>query len=413
MKVAIIGGGISGLAAAHTLQHDAEVTLFEAARSLGGHTDTHAILTNGRTYRVDTGFIVFNEANYPGFSRWLQELGVESRPSDMSFGVSNLCTGRVYGTRNLGALLARPANLLSRRFIAMLRDLRRFYREAPGVDGDDARSLGRYLQDHGYGPAFVEDHMVPMCAALWSLPGRRALDVPVAHVVAFMTHHRMLQLAGRPQWRVVAGGSDRYVSRFVKTFQGHVRTHDGVVRIVRQPDQVLVTSRSGRHRFDRIVLACHSDQALQLLDDASTAERDILGAIPYQRNVAVLHSDPSVMPALRRAWSSWNAVVSEASAGECQVTYWMNRLQSMDESQPFFVTLNPRQELRQVWSRREYHHPIFTHQARRAQRRLTDIDGVRNTWYAGAYWGWGFHEDGFASGVRAARAMLQASVHAA
>jgi uncharacterized protein len=409
MKVAVVGAGISGIAAADALQGHAEVTLFEAARRIGGHTDTHAILCGNRTYRIDSGFIVFNEENYPGFSGWLDGLGVVSAPSDMSFGVSHRGSGLEYGTRTLNALFCQRPNLLSRRFFGMLRDLRRFYREAPQLAADEPRTLGVWLRDRGYGNGFVEDHLMPMCAALWSLPPVGALEVPVAHVVAFMAQHRMLQLDGRPQWRVVEGGSGRYLQAFARRFSGRIRPGEPVLAVQRRPDQVELTTGAGRQRFDAVVLACHSDQAFALLQDPSPAERQILGAIRYQRNRAVVHSDPSVMPRRRLAWSSWNAVVDPARSKTCEVSYWMNRLQGIDGEQQFFVTLNPARRLERVWSEREYAHPLFSPEARRAQARKGEIDGYRNTWYCGAYWGWGFHEDGFASG-RAVAAQILAGV---
>jgi uncharacterized protein len=413
LKVAIVGAGISGIAAAHGLQDQADVTLFEAERRLGGHTDTHAILSGDRTYRVDSGFIVFNHENYPGFSAWLAELGVSSRPSDMSFGVSNRLTGVEYGTSTLDALFCQRRNLASPAFLAMLRDLRRFYAQAGAVTGDDVRTLGEYLSAGGYGPAFVDNHMAPMCAALWSLPPMRALDVPVAHVVAFMTQHRMLQVRDRPEWRVVDGGSSRYVSAFTERFRGRIVTGDPVLAVARQGQQAQITTRTGRHAFDAVVLACHSDQALALLQDPTAAERDILGAIPYQQNRVVVHSDPTVMPVNRRAWSSWNAVVDEHRDLSCQVSYWMNRLQSLGDDQQFFVTLNPPRALSDVWCTRSYAHPVFTPEARRAQHRRDEISGVGNTWYCGAYWGWGFHEDGFSSGMAVAHDLRGAMARAA
>lgn len=413
MKVAVVGAGISGIAAADALQRHADVTVFESARRIGGHTDTHAILSGGRTYRVDSGFIVFNQDNYPGFSAWLEGLGIASRPTDMSFGVCHRGSGLEYGTRSLAALFCQRRNLASPRFLRMLRDLRRFYAEAQDLDPADGRTLGAWLRDGGYGAGFVEDHLIPMCAALWSLPAVGALEVPVAHVVAFMAHHRMLQLDGRPQWRVVEGGSGRYLEAFARQFGGRIRPGDAVVSVQRRGGRVELTAESGRHRFDAVVLACHSDQALALLHDPSAAEREILGAIRYQRNRVVVHSDDSVMPRRRLAWSSWNAVVDPARASSCQVSYWMNRLQGIDGGPPFFVTLNPAWTLQQVWSEREYAHPVFTPDARRAQSRKREIDGQRSTWYCGAYWGWGFHEDGFASGRAVAAQILERAGRAA
>lgn len=413
MKVAVVGAGISGISAAHVLQGRADVTVFEAARRIGGHTDTHAILTSDCTYRVDSGFIVFNAHNYPRFCAWLDELGVASRPSDMSFGVSHRGTGLEYGTRSLNALFCQRRNLASPRFLGMLRDLRRFYRQAAGLDPADARTLGAYLRDEGYGNGFVEDHLAPMCAALWSLPATGVAQVPVTHVVAFMAQHRMLQLGGRPEWRVVSGGSATYLGAFARRFGGRIRPGDAVHGVVRRGDRVELTSTSGRHRFDAVVLACHSDQALALLQDPSAAERQVLGAIRYQPNRVVVHSDASVMPRRRQAWSSWNAVVDPANPGVCQVSYWMNRLQSIPGDQQFFVTLNPLQPLAQVWSERNYAHPVFTPDARRAQARRAEISGHRNTYYCGAYWGWGFHEDGFASGLEAAAEIQEGNSRAA
>lgn len=413
MRVAVVGAGIAGIAAAHALQERAEVTLFEAARRIGGHTDTHAILAGGRTYRVDSGFIVFNEHNYPRFSAWLDELGVGARATDMSFAVSNRNSGLEYGTRNLNALLCRRRNLVSPGFIGMLADLRRFYREAGAVTGDDGRTLAQYLDQEGYGQAFTDAHLIPMCAALWSLPTGDALALPIAHVVAFMNQHRLLQVNGRPQWQVVEGGSASYLKAFAQRFSGRLCRGDPVLRVARQPGGATVTTLSGAHSFDAVVLACHSDQALAVLQDPSPAESEVLGAIRYQRNLVVVHSDPAVMPLRRAAWSSWNAVVDESLPGQCQVSYWMNLLQSLDRQQQFFVTLNPGRELERVWSRRDYAHPVFTRHARHAQTRRHEINGVRNTYYCGAYWGWGFHEDAFTSGVEVAEALLKGFARAA
>jgi len=310
-------------------------------------------------------------------------------------------------------LFCQRRNLASPAFLSMLRDLRRFYLEAGTVPEDDGRTLGEYLAAGGYGAAFIDNHMGPMCAALWSLPAMRALDVPVAHVVAFMARHRMLQVRGRPEWRVIDGGSSRYVTAFAARFRGRIVTGDPVLAVARQAGQALVTTRSGRHVFDAVVFACHSDQALALLLDASAAERDVLGAIPYQENRVVVHSDATVMPANRNAWSSWNAVVDEHRELTCQVSYWMNRLQSLGDGQQFFVTLNPARVLTDVWCTRSYAHPVFTPEARRAQRRRDEISGVGSTWYCGAYWGWGFHEDGFVSGLQVSRDLRGAMARAA
>jgi uncharacterized protein len=404
MRVAVVGSGISGLASAWHLQHRARVTLYEAQNRIGGHTDTHSILTGGRTYAVDSGFIVFHDSSYPGFSAWLRELDVESQPTDLSFGLRNVTTGLEYGTASLSALFCQPRNLASPRFLGMLRDLRRFYVGSVRLDARDMRTLGDFLEAEGYGRAFQEEHLLPMCAALWSAPVADARRLPAAHVLAFRAWHGMLQLTGRPQWRVVRGGSRRYVEAFERRFVGTIARGERVLGIARLPGQVVVRRRSGSQSFDAVVLACHSDQALALLEDPSAAEREILGAIRYQRNRVVIHSDPAVMPVNVRAWSSWNALVSGGERPG-QVTYWMNRLQALPPTQPLLVTVNPDQALRDVWGEREYAIPAFDARARAAQQRRGEINGVRGTWYCGAYWGRGLHEDGFVSGRDVAEAL--------
>ncbi len=413
MRIAVVGAGVSGIAAAYRLQQEADVVLFEGQGRLGGHTDTHAVLVGGATHAVDSGFIVFNPDNYPRFSSWLDELGVESQPSDMSFGVSNQATGVEYGSRGLGALFCQRRNLVSPRFLRMLADLRRFYRDAVDYPLDESLTLGELLDRHGYGAGFVEDHIGPMCGALWSAAPDAALAIPARHVIAFMTHHRMLQLDGRPQWRVIKGGSSTYLQAFLARFSGEVRLADPVQAVARTASGVDITSASGTARFDAVVLACHSDEALGLLADPSEAERDVLGAIGYQPNRVVVHSDDRVMPEHRPAWSSWNALVGAERPERCQVSYWMNLLQSLPGRENFFVTLNPQMPLKRVWSVREYAHPVFTRRARAAQRRKAEISGVRNTWFCGAYWGWGFHEDGFVSGMEVAEGMLGSMADAA
>ena len=403
MRVAVVGGGIAGMAAAHHLQDFADVSLFEAASRLGGHTDTHNVRVNGRAYAVDSGFIVFNRTNYPLFSAWLDELGVASRPTDMSFSVRREGDGGAgveYGTTSLRALFCQRRNLLSPRFLSMLHGIRRFYRDAAGVDPDDARTLGEYLDAQGYPGPFVDDHLLPMCAALWSAPLAGVRELSIAHVAAFMANHGLLRLRDRPAWRVVAGGSSAYVDAFVRRFRGRRLVARAVEGVERGADGVRVVAAGGAaERFDRVVLACHADQALALLD-ARPAERAVLGALGYRRNRAVVHSDPSVMPRRRAAWSSWNVTAGlGAAAAQCRVTYWMNRLQGMADEPSFFVTLNPQGPLRHVWVERDYAHPFFTPEARRAQKRRAEIDGAGGTYYCGAYWGWGFHEDGFRSAM--------------
>ena len=404
MRVAVVGGGIAGVAAAHFAQAFADVTLFEASASLGGHTDTHNLFVDGAAYAVDSGFIVFNHDHYPRFSKWLNELGVASKPTDMSFSVS-VTDGVEYGTASIGGLFCQRRNLLRPSFLGMLRDIRRFYRHAPGLDANDGRTLAQFLVDEGYSRAFADEHLVPMCAALWSAPRERARDLSIAHVAAFMTNHSLLQLSGRPRWRVVESGSSAYLTAFETRFGGTLRTAEPVRAVLRHAQGVTVRTDAGSDGFDYVVLACHSDDALALVD-ATATERAVLGAIDYQANTAVLHSDAAAMPNNRNAWSSWN--VHATAAGTYDFTYWMNRLQGMGSAPHFFVTLNPQRPLRSVWVERSYRHPIFTAEARAAQRRRHEVSGVNRTYYCGAYWGWGFHEDGFGSGFEAAMQLAEA-----
>ena len=403
MRVAVIGGGVSGIAAAHACQDFAEVTLFEANSRLGGHANTHVLLLDGRAYAVDSGFIVFNRRNYPLFSEWLDALGVATQPTQMSFGVST-ADGLEYGTSSLGALFCQGRNRVRPAFLRMLSDIARFYRQAPAIADSDPRSLADFLRAGQYSKAFAEHHLIPMCAALWSAPAERARALPIGHVAAFMTHHGMTQLRNRPQWEVVGGGSQAYVNAFRRTFKGELRTSHAVDAVRRDALGVTVATERGSGRFDQAILACHSDEALALLD-ATADERAVLGAIPYQPNRAVLHSDTSVMPERRAAWSSWN--VRTDAEGRFEFTYWMNRLQGLDAPRPFLLTLNPARTLRDIWLECEYRHPIFTADAHAAKARLSEISGRNRTFYCGAYCGWGFHEDGFRSGLEAARQLRE------
>ena len=386
------------MAAAHACQAFAEVTLFEAAPRLGGHTDTHNLLVEDRVFAVDSGFIIFNRVNYPLFSAWLDELGVASQPTEMSFGVS-AADGFEYGTASLAALLCQRRNLVRLDFLKMLNGIRRFYRSAGSIKADDSRSLDAYLQDEGYSKAFIEYHLLPMCAALWSAPYASTRKLSVGHVAVFMVNHGLTLWRGRPEWRVVRGGSGTYVRAFVDAFQGQVR-RNCAVRSVREDDAgVIVTTISGSQQFDHLILACHSDDALALIEPTSV-ERELLAAITYQPNLAVLHSDARVMPRETAAWSSWNVHVD--AEGQYEFTYWMNRLQGLTSGPQFFVTLNPTRELGEVRAQRHYRHPIFSVEAGAAKRRLHELETRARISYCGAWCGWGFHEDGFRSGVQAA-----------
>lgn len=415
MRIAVVGSGIAGLASAWLLsregrdgQHN-EVVLFEASERLGGHTHTHDVEWQGRSHRVDTGFIVHNPAHYPLLNGLFDELGVASQPTTMSFSVRDEASGLEYNATDLDTLFCQRRNLLSPKFWGMLRDLTRFYREAPTLLelAGEGPTLGDYLDAGRYGTMFRDLHLVPMASALWSSPSARILGFPAKYLVRFMANHQMLQVTGRPAWRVVRGGSDTYVQALRARWRVQVRCATPVRMLLRDEMGVTVFTDDGAERFDQIVIACHSDEALQLLGDASDAERSILGAMPYQSNDTVLHTDARLLPRHRKAWAAWNALVPRDATDACTVSYCMNLLQGFESTDPFVVTLNRIDAIdpAKILRRMHYRHPVYTHGSVAAQRRRDEIQGRRRTWFAGAYWGWGFHEDGMRSAVEVARAL--------
>lgn len=409
MRIAIVGSGIAGLATAWLLQREHEVVLFEAAPRLGGHTHTHDIHLHGRDYRIDTGFIVFNRAHYPLLTRLFDELGVKSQATTMSFSVQSELSGMEYNAGSLDGLFCQRRNLLSPRFLAMVRDLFRFYRESPELLDivGPGPTLGEYLRANGYGDAFRDEHLLPMASALWSTPSNGVLSFPARYLVQFMANHQMLQVSGRPQWQVVRGGSDRYIEALRDGWNVEERLACPVRSVRRDEDGVRVLSTAGEEHYDHLVLACHSDQALRLLDDADDSEREILGAMRYQRNDTVLHTDSRLLPRQRKAWAAWNAHVPREPAQACTVSYCMNLLQGIGSPDPFVVTLNRSDTIdpAKVLRRMHYDHPIYDLASVAAQRRKSEIQGQRRTWFAGAYWGWGFHEDGMRSAIEVAAAL--------
>jgi predicted NAD/FAD-binding protein len=409
MRIAVVGAGISGLASAWLLARAHEVTLYEANDYLGGHVHTHEIELGGARVAVDTGFIVFNPMHYPLFDRLLAELGVATQPTTMSFAVKNETSGLEYNASDLGGLFCRGANLVSPRFWRMLGDILRFYREAPALlqQPDAGPTLGEYLAAQRYSAAFRDDHLVPMASALWSAPSARILEFPAQYLVRFLANHRMLQVHGRPPWRVVAGGSQSYVRALRRRWTVRERIGCAVRRVRRDGESVAIDSAAGGERYDQVVLACHSDQALALLADASARERDILGAIAYQENDAVLHTDIRLLPRRRRAWAAWNALVPGDAGAPCTVSYCMNLLQSLTTPEPLIVTLNRTADIAadRILRRMRYQHPVHTAASVAAQARKAEIQGANRTWFAGAYWGFGFHEDGMQSAVDVARAL--------
>ena len=406
MRVAVVGSGIAGLSSAWLLSREHAVVLFEAEARLGGHTHTHDVEQAGKRYRVDTGFIVHNTHNYPLLTRMFDELGVASKDTTMSFGAQVEATGLEYNATNLDALFCQRRNLLSPSFIRMVREILRFYREAGALLKDPAPgpSLGEYLEQNRYSTLFRDAHLIPMASALWSSPSATILDFPAKYLVRFMDHHRMLQVDGRPQWRVVEGGSSSYIDALKSRWTVDVRLACPVQRITRDEAGVTVKHVAGEDRFDAIVVATHSDQALALLGDADALERDVLGAMPYQRNEVVLHTDRRLLPTRRKAWAAWNAFVPADPKAECSVSYSMNLLQGFESPEPFVVSLNRTAAIdpAKVIAKMTYHHPVYTHASVAAQERRTELNGRRRTWFAGAYWGFGFHEDGMRAGVEAA-----------
>ncbi|MEY3106974.1 MAG: hypothetical protein RIT35_1147 [Pseudomonadota bacterium] len=398
MKIAIVGGGISGLYAAHYLSKQHHVTLYEAHDTLGGHTDTHSITIKERNYKIDTGFIVFNEHNYHYFCRFLNDLGVASQPSIMTFSVADALSGIEYNATTLDKLFCQRRNLFRPKFYRMVRDILRFYREAPALlnSSDDELTLGDYLDQQHYSQTFIDDHILPMASALWSGPPQIVRNFPARYFVAFMANHQMLKTDNRPQWRTVCGGSSTYVQAFKQSFNGELRLDCPVQAIIRDNNGISIETKGDQKYYDKLILACHSDQALGLLQNASDQETEILGAMSFQENDVVLHTDASLMPKHPKAWASWNALKLNEPQTHCTVTYYMNMLQNLEAPEPLLVTLNctDRIDSEKILKRRSYHHPVYTPASLAAQKRRTEINGVNNTWYAGAYWGWGFHEDG-------------------
>lgn len=407
MRIAVIGSGIAGLATAYWLDGEHEVTLFEGEDYLGGHTHTHKVQVEGRDLNVDTGFIVFNPQHYPLLTALFDELGVASQPTTMSFSAHSERTGVEYNATSLDGLFCQRRNLVSPRFWGMLRDLRRFYREAPLLLQDaEGPTLGEYLYRHRYGDAFVQEHLLPMASALWSSPTARILDFPARYLVQFMANHQMLQVTGRPEWRVVTGGSARYIDALRARWRVRERIGCPVYRVERTHWGALVHTLTSVEGFDHVVFACHSDEAMAILKDPDPVEHEVLGAITYQANQAVLHTDASLLPRNRKAWAAWNAHVPADRHAPCTVSYHMNQLQGLPGDTPLIVTLNRTQAIdpSRILRRCYYAHPVHDHAAVRAQSRWSEVQGRRNTWFVGAYWGWGFHEDG----IRSARRVVDA-----
>lgn len=403
MRIAIVGTGVSGLVTARLLHERHEVSVFESRDRIGGHVHTVDVEgPDGSPLRVDTGFIVYNEHNYPLFTKLLDHLGVATQPSDMSFSVRCDNTGIEYNGSTLRQIFSQRRNLFRPSFHRMLLDILRFNREAgPAIrNGAEAMTLGEYVHSAGYSKRLADLYLLPMGSALWSVPRDQVLEMPAAFFVSFFENHGMLTVDDRPEWWVVAGGSATYVDRLIEPFRDRIRTSTPVRRVERAEDHVLVNGE----RFDEVVMACHSDQALEALADPTPLERELLGALPYQENEVVLHTDERVLPRTERAWGSWNYHVRGDNDGPATVTYNMNMLQTLRAPETYCLTLNATDTIdpESVLFRTTYHHPVYTADGFAAQGRHEQISGANRTHYCGAYWGFGFHEDGVRSGVRVA-----------
>ncbi|UZE11058.1 NAD(P)/FAD-dependent oxidoreductase [Pseudomonas sp. B21-053] len=409
MNIAIIGSGISGLTSAYLLNRSHEITLFEAGDWVGGHTHTLDVTVDGQQYSVDTGFIVFNDWTYPNFIRLLGQLGVGFKPTEMSFSVTDPDSGLEYNGNNLNSLFAQRRNLLSPGFWGMLRDIQRFNKAALR-DLEEQRigadtTLDQYLKAGGYGERFILHYIVPMGAAIWSMSMAEMLGFPMQFFLRFFKNHGLLSISNRPQWCVIEGGSSAYVAPLTASFKPKIRLNCPVSRVERDADGVVIHSPAGSERFDKVVFACHSDQALKLLAKPSDAEQSILGALPYADNEVVLHTDTRLLPERKLAWASWNFRLGGTGHTRAAVTYDMNILQGIQSDTTFCVSLNQSAGIspQKVLAKYTYAHPQYSLKAVAAQARWEELDGAQHSYYCGAYWANGFHEDGVVSALRVAR----------
>lgn len=413
MKVAVIGSGISGLTAAYLLRSEYDITVFERDSRIGGHTATKVVDDQGIERHIDTGFIVYNDWTYPNFIRLMEELKVVTKPTEMSFSVSCDRTGLEYGGNNLNTLFAQRKNLVNWSFLTMLKDILRFNKESirdlESGKLEASITLGEYLKRQGYGETFASHYLIPMGSAIWSATLQEMMAFPLIFFVRFFKNHGLLSVNNRPQWHVIQGGSGAYLEPLTKPFKDKIRLDSHIEKVVRAPGKVtLHFVDQNTEEFDHVIFACHSDQALALLgDDASPKEREILGAIPYRDNEVVLHTDTALMPKAKLAWSSWNYHLSNDQAKPATLSYNMNILQGIEGSnETFVVTLNHSDGIDpdKIIGRYSYAHPTFTLEGIQAQERWHEIN-FGNTWFCGAYWRNGFHEDGCWSGVRVAKAL--------
>jgi len=405
MKVAIIGSGISGLTAAYLLNKKHDVTVFEANDYIGGHTHTHEIDQNNKTWQVDSGFIVYNEKTYPNFIKLLEKLKVKAQKTQMGFSVKAPSKNLEYSGGSLNTLFAQRLNFFRPSFLVMLTDILRFNRIAvSALDSvEESMTIGEFLKTHSFSSHFMDNYIIPMGAAIWSTAAKKTTAIPAIFYIRFFKNHGLLQIFNRPQWFVIKGGSKAYIQKIIEDFKEKILLSSPVKQVSRDSAGVKVYCEKDQEpqRFDKVIFATHSDQALALLKDPSEKEKSILGALPYQKNTAILHTDASLMPKNKLTWSSWNYLLNEDQDKPVTLTYNMNILQALDAKPEFLVTLNSNGKIdpSKIIKKVEYHHPLFTVDGISAQKEKKQISGANNTFYCGAYWGNGFHEDGVNSAL--------------
>lgn len=415
-RIAVVGTGIAGMASAWLLSQRYDVVLIDKNNYVGGHTNTIDVTDpkTGLITAVDTGFIVYNEPNYPNLVGLFNTLGVTTRPTSMTFSASILNSGLEYAGNNLDTLFAQRRNLTSPRFLKLVYDILKFNKHAKSLvndpDGNDKLTLGEFLSDLNIGSAMQDDYLLPMAAAIWSCPPQQMRAFPARSFAQFFNNHGLLNINDRPQWRTVVGGSQRYVEKLLESFSGQVITGNGVKQLERNDNDVTLTFEdSGQLSVDQVVLAAHADESLSLLADASTQEEASLSAFRYQANDTYLHTDSNLMPKHPKVWSCWNYLAERSGEAipSVSVSYWMNALQGLDRSQDYFVSLNPIQAIDadKIIKRIHYMHPVFDNQAMASQQKLHTLQGQNRTWFAGSYFGYGFHEDALRSAVDVAKAL--------
>ena len=408
-RVAIVGSGISGLCAAWALQNQFDVTVFEAGSRIGGHTNTVIFDAPEGPVPVDTGFIVYNQPNYPNLTALLNLLGVVSNTTRMNFSVSASHRNIEYASHGFAGLFADLRNLVRPRFYSMLADIMRFYKQAPHLaEAEDDQSIGDFLRENGYGDTFIRDHLLPMAAAIWSCPVGTILEFPARSLAKFFVNHGLVELGTPFEWASIDGGSASYIPPLIRGFKDRIKTNTEIVSAVRRSGMVHLTTEAGEtYVFDKVVLACHAPQSAVIVKDQDAQEQEILSAFQTQSNRAILHTDTRLMPKRKRAWAAWNYISEAADNPALAVTYWMNRLQRLNTQTDCFVTLNPatRPTADKIIAEFEYQHPVFDAAATQAQSDIWDIQGRGNIWYAGAWLGYGFHEDGLQAGLAVAEEM--------